>query len=344
MQASRKYLVIILFCFITVLYKLWLYSSSIEIAQLTDYATYQSIFKGDSEDVGFYPVFIAIKNIFVYFSIPFSIFQIGVSSLYTISICIFIVLSLSSLKIRNKSIILISIAIAIAYSLFSYSSLKAFSLVKFYLSISILGFSCLTIRPKYIELASPSIFNLALALFASPQTSPALLLYLNQSLGKFFLQFVAIVSNLGFKMPSLSNAKLLNAIFCTSLILILFGLLALSPLIKDSDNSVPLILITTFFDKFNAYLPAHFIQQAFYLLPLLFFSLILLFLCFRRNSFFLFLPSISLLIIVLFGTNRFSPLVPFFLFTLLRRRPLVCVCLLDLFLIYETIKGTSLLA
>ena len=341
MQISRTYLLFVLFSFLAVAYKYLIYTSYPEIAQLTDFFNYDAIFRGDAEDVGFYPVFIAIKNIFVYFGIPYPVFQIIVSSLYTISICTFIVLSLKSLKVIPKSIVMVSVVIAIVYSLFSYSSLKSFSLVKFFLSISILGFSCCTIRPTIFRLVSPSLLNLTASLLASPQTFPALLLYSNNRLRQPLLSFRNTVTKLKITKFSITTENLFRFIALVLIFFIIWFLVSLSPIITDGSVKILSALLIAFAEKVSAYLPSEFLN-----LSLSFFAVCVILLpivCFMTKSSHLFLTSIALILILLFGTNRFSPLIPFFLFSLLSNRPVICICLLDLFLLYDSVKGFELL-
>ena len=341
MLIKRTYLIFVLFSFFAVAYKSLIYISYPSIARLTDFSNYDAIFRGDAEDVGFYPVYIAIKNIFVYFGIPFPVFQIIVSSLYTISICTFMLLSLRSLKLKSRSIVMASVAIAILYSLLSYSSLKSFSLVKLYLSISILGFSCFIVRPNLVRLVSPSLFNLVGALLASPQTLPALLLYLNDGLRQSLLLVYNKLRSSRIAKLSLSSKKLFTLIALVLTLFIIWSLVSISPLLADGTGEIFSILLTSILDKLTAYLPSESLNLLF---TLIFFILILiLLLCFWMRSLYLLLPTVSLLFVSLFGLNRFSPLIPFFLFSLISQRPLICICLLDLFLSYETIKGIGLL-
>jgi hypothetical protein len=339
-HTTLQYLIFVLFSFFTVFYKLFIYVSFPNIAQLTDFLNYDAIFRGHTEDTGFYPVFISIKNIFVYFSIPYPVFQITVSSLYTISVCTFLLSSMESLKLKSKSIVMTSALIAIAYSLLSYSSFKSFSLVKFYLSISILGFSCCIIRPNNISLTSPSLFNLAGALFTSPQTLPALLLYSNDRIRQHRSSISNVLKKLRIRL-SLSPKKLLQLMLLVLSLLTVWFLVSLSTLLADGSSDIASILFTSLTHKFSTYLSPDLLGL------LLFFCLlcpVLIFFtfCWRGLSY-LALSLAALLIVVLFGLNRFSPLIPFFLFSFFSQRPLICICLIDMFLSYEIIKGIGLL-
>jgi len=341
MQVSRTYLIFVFSSIFAVIFKYLIYIANPNIAKLTDFSSYDTIFRGDAEDVGFYPVFIAIKNFFVHFEIPYPVFQIIVSSLYTISICTFILLSLKSLKLKSNSIRMASAFIVILYALVSYSSLKSFSLAKFYLSISILGFSCCTISPNIVRLASPSLVNLACALLVSPQTTPALILYSMDGIKKSFASFYRTLSNMRIANLSVSTKKIYRFIIIAFALFIFSYFLSLSPLLKDGSSEIHSLLYISLIDKLNAYLPFD-ILPLWPLLCLLCIVLIFI-LCFWSGSTYLVLLASSTLIVFLFGTNRFSPLVPFITFSLLSQRPLICIFSINLFLSYEIIKGIGLL-
>ena len=124
MKIRKSYFWILLILIFSCVYTSYFISSYPQVLYLTDHQNYLLVFSGEGEDTGFYPLFIALKEIFRFFSIDYSVFQhlVGISF---VTSCIFFFRYLYTNYFRFTFVELLTVC---AFVLFSYPFVKSFSL------------------------------------------------------------------------------------------------------------------------------------------------------------------------------------------------------------------------
>ena len=273
MKIRKSYFWILLILIFSCFYTYYFISSYPQVLYLTDHQNYLLVFSGEGEDTGFYPLFIALKEIFRFFSIDYSVFQHLVGISFVASYIFFFRYLYSNVF----SLTFVELLTVCAFVLFSYPFVKSFSLVKSFLSLSsllvvfVVSESCPISRPLGAVLPIvPSLF--------SPISLPFTLLFYIPLIGKLkyflfslFTRWRPLTLKLNLPKSSLSRRNLYAFGWFFGLLFIAIQLITRSIIFdqRSLTDSLPLVY-ELFVDKFLVYIGAsNFVLLAFASLGLL---------------------------------------------------------------------------
>lgn len=274
-----------------------------EIPSITDYLNYEKMWTSTYEDTGFYPGFIFLREVFIFLSLPFSVFQVFTASLYFFSL---FALSLHFTKNFHQYRPLIYISMFLL-CFFSYPLFKSYTLVKSFLSFSVFNIALLCysnglLRNKVVFLAP---------LFISPITLPIVLTQFLDLPARLRRQLFAFISNL--KVIYTSYALIQKKAIYSFVLSLFFVFFVVTFLLRASLFSSPDYLDIMFLfmvHKFNYYFSPSLVA--------LFVGMVLVF-AVIMPSFSVYFLIITLML--LFNYQRTSILLPTFCLLVIINRP-----------------------
>lgn len=340
MKISKSFLWIFLVFLFSFCYVFLFLAIFPETLFITDYNIYSDIFAGDSEDTGFYPLYIALKEFFRLVGFEYTYFQYFSGTIFVFSNILFFNYIYKKLY-RGLAL---ENMLAFGFVFLSFPFIKSFSLVKSFVSLSILLLVFLVIQfnslPRFAHFALP-LFPPLMSPLALPFSS---LMYAStlRKLRYSILSFFSRLSLPRFAAPVFIRLRLhLNPLFLVlssiGLFCFAFYLILRSPIFSGLDFFESIFSVYDLFaHKIDSYFPA--VNWLFIFLSIL--------------SFFVALPtSVSLLSIVLaysvfIGFGRVSMFLPY-TFVLCSnfypRYRLLFRFFLSAYMIFAIVKGFALI-
>ncbi len=228
---------------------------------VTDFNIYTDIFSGDSEDTGFYPFYIALKELFRLIGLNYSHFQYFSGTIFVFSNTLF----LNYIYKKFYSGLLLEILLAYGFIFCSFPLIKSFTLVKSFLSLSLLLLVFLILRNKSL----PRIINFTLPLlpiFISPLSLPFSSLLYVPIIAQSKSYLISLCARFSLPRFSIPHPFLTSRLRVYTLLLIVSSLSVLSfsillilrsPIFSGLDLVESIFSVYDLFShKFDSYFPA----------------------------------------------------------------------------------------